>query len=110
MSSPKEHPTENRPTGRRKDTTESAASLGRQLNGLCKTRTDKLRVAASLLQKLLEDQPSGVEWALTDADGKVFAYLTPAEEWLKRRISTSRVRELAKRSRRTVEPEPQTTR
>ena len=52
-----------------------------RLQDLCTTRADKLHVAALLLKELLDGQPSDVDWALTDPDGKVFAYITHAAEW-----------------------------
>jgi hypothetical protein len=105
----KKHPSEISVRGGAEDRSEAPATLKRQLKDLCKTRAEKLRVVAFLLRELLKHQPSAVEWALTDPDGKVYAYVTPVEEWHRRRLSSSRMEELARRSRTTVEPKLQTT-
>jgi hypothetical protein len=72
--------------------------LREQLAAFCPTRADKLRAVGYLLRALLKDQPSNVEWALTDPDGKVYAYVTLAEEWQRRRISQDRTTELRRRA------------
>jgi len=72
--------------------------LRNQLAACCPTRAEKIRAVAFLLRALLKDQPPDKEWALTDADGKVYAYVTLAAEWQRRHLSVERANELHRRA------------
>ena len=82
----------------------ASPDLERRLRKLCGNRADTIRAVVVLLRQLLEGQPADVEWALTDPDGKVFAYVTLAAEWQRKQMTSVRSRELAARSRAAVAP------
>jgi hypothetical protein len=99
MNSVKEHGTGTHVACGFEAPAKAMTDLNEQLQILCKTRADKLRAVAFLLQGLLRGKPTVAEWALTDPDGKVYAYVTLAAEWQRRHITPSRAKELAQRSR-----------
>ncbi len=76
--------------------------LKAQLKLLCTTRVDKIHAVTFLLQDLLKGQPQDVEWALTDPDGKVYAYITHASAWQRKRLNASRAAELTSRGRAAI--------
>jgi hypothetical protein len=61
-----------------------------QLTALFPTRAEQLGAVSYLLKNLLKDQPKGIEWALTEPDGKVYAYVTLAAEWQHRHMTSKR--------------------
>jgi hypothetical protein len=76
--------------------------LKAQLKLLCKTRVDKLHAVTLLVQELLKGRAQDLEWALADPDGKVYAYITHAGAWQRKRLNASRAAELTSRGRAAV--------
>jgi hypothetical protein len=97
--SPKRSVVTNSVKTKKNASSDSNPQLDGQLTLVCKTRADKLSAVTYLLQELLKGQPQDLEWALTDPDGKVYAYITHAGAWQRKRLNASRAAELTSRGR-----------